>query len=162
MLSSVPELHGYIDKSQLTEDLGGTLDYCHTRWLCHRTVSLPSTHSPVDAGYGLWLAVIPGETLRIAFAFRCCLFQRHVHVKTQVFSPRMRRWSQWTLVIQRNNMSNKFGSGFLWAQRLKRKREKAQIVVDCSTHASLNKERDPEPRMTLADESLCKECLVCV
>eukprot|EP00071_Canis_lupus_P012540 XP_005634179.1 guanine nucleotide exchange factor DBS isoform X10 [Canis lupus familiaris] len=37
MLSSVPELHGYIDKSQLTEDLGGTLDYCHTRWLCHRT-----------------------------------------------------------------------------------------------------------------------------
>ncbi|XP_027943136.1 guanine nucleotide exchange factor DBS isoform X2 [Eumetopias jubatus] len=37
MLSSVPELHGYIDKSQLTEDLGGTLDYCHTRWLYHRT-----------------------------------------------------------------------------------------------------------------------------
>lgn len=39
MLSSVPELHSYIDKSQLTEDLGGTLDYCHSRWLCHRTVS---------------------------------------------------------------------------------------------------------------------------
>ncbi|KAK2495670.1 hypothetical protein MC885_014263, partial [Smutsia gigantea] len=37
MLSSVPELHGYIDKSQLTEDLGGTLDYCHPRWLCDRT-----------------------------------------------------------------------------------------------------------------------------
>ncbi|XP_049557227.1 guanine nucleotide exchange factor DBS isoform X6 [Orcinus orca] len=37
MLSSVPELHSYIDKSQLTEDLGGTLDYCHSRWLCHRT-----------------------------------------------------------------------------------------------------------------------------
>ncbi|XP_070096581.1 guanine nucleotide exchange factor DBS isoform X14 [Equus caballus] len=37
MLSSVPELHDYIDKSQLTEDLGGTLDYCHTKWLCHRT-----------------------------------------------------------------------------------------------------------------------------
>ncbi|KAM5288583.1 guanine nucleotide exchange factor DBS isoform 2-T2 [Ctenodactylus gundi] len=37
MLSSVPELHGYIDKSQLTEDLGGTLGYCHSRWLCHRT-----------------------------------------------------------------------------------------------------------------------------
>ncbi|XP_048193609.1 LOW QUALITY PROTEIN: guanine nucleotide exchange factor DBS-like [Perognathus longimembris pacificus] len=37
MLSSVPELHGYIDKSQLTEDLGGTLAYCHSRWLCHRT-----------------------------------------------------------------------------------------------------------------------------
>lgn len=39
MLSSVPELHSYIDKSQLTEDLGGTLDYCHSRWLCRRTVS---------------------------------------------------------------------------------------------------------------------------
>ncbi|XP_045018435.1 guanine nucleotide exchange factor DBS isoform X7 [Bubalus bubalis] len=37
MLSSVPELHGYIDKSQLTEDLGGTLAYCHSRWLRHRT-----------------------------------------------------------------------------------------------------------------------------
>uniref|UniRef100_A0A8C3WDF9 MCF.2 cell line derived transforming sequence like n=1 Tax=Catagonus wagneri TaxID=51154 RepID=A0A8C3WDF9_9CETA len=37
MLSSVPELQGYIDKSQLTEDLGGTLEYCHSRWLCHRT-----------------------------------------------------------------------------------------------------------------------------
>ncbi|XP_060039714.1 guanine nucleotide exchange factor DBS isoform X2 [Erinaceus europaeus] len=37
MLSSVPELHGYIDKSQLTEDLGGTLGYCHSRWLYHRT-----------------------------------------------------------------------------------------------------------------------------
>uniref|UniRef100_A0A2I3TX10 Guanine nucleotide exchange factor DBS n=1 Tax=Pan troglodytes TaxID=9598 RepID=A0A2I3TX10_PANTR len=37
MLSSVPDLHGYIDKSQLTEDLGGTLDYCHSRWLCQRT-----------------------------------------------------------------------------------------------------------------------------
>ncbi|KAB0403179.1 hypothetical protein E2I00_014996 [Balaenoptera physalus] len=40
MLSSVPELHSYIDKSQLTEDLGGTLDYCHSRWLCHRTQKL--------------------------------------------------------------------------------------------------------------------------
>uniref|UniRef100_A0A2I3HAX1 Guanine nucleotide exchange factor DBS n=1 Tax=Nomascus leucogenys TaxID=61853 RepID=A0A2I3HAX1_NOMLE len=37
MLSSIPDLHGYIDKSQLTEDLGGTLDYCHSRWLCQRT-----------------------------------------------------------------------------------------------------------------------------
>uniref|UniRef100_A0A2K5HJ98 Guanine nucleotide exchange factor DBS n=1 Tax=Colobus angolensis palliatus TaxID=336983 RepID=A0A2K5HJ98_COLAP len=36
MLSSVPDLHSYIDKSQLTEDLGGTLDYCHSRWLCQR------------------------------------------------------------------------------------------------------------------------------
>ena len=46
MLGSVPELHGYIDKSQLTEDLRGTLDYCHSRWLCHRTVSGPGAVSP--------------------------------------------------------------------------------------------------------------------
>lgn len=40
MLGSVSELQGYIDKTQLTEDLGGTLDYCHNRWLSLRTVSL--------------------------------------------------------------------------------------------------------------------------
>lgn len=51
MLSSVPELHDYIDKSQLTEDLGGTLDYCHTKWLCHRTVS------PVGTP-GCWLGAV--------------------------------------------------------------------------------------------------------
>ncbi|XP_048349052.1 guanine nucleotide exchange factor DBS isoform X6 [Sphaerodactylus townsendi] len=37
MLSSLTELNGYIDKAQLTEELGGTLDYCHNRWLSHRT-----------------------------------------------------------------------------------------------------------------------------
>uniref|UniRef100_A0A8C3E0K5 MCF.2 cell line derived transforming sequence like n=1 Tax=Corvus moneduloides TaxID=1196302 RepID=A0A8C3E0K5_CORMO len=37
MLGSVSELQGYIDKTQLTEDLGGTLDYCHSRWLSRRT-----------------------------------------------------------------------------------------------------------------------------
>eukprot|EP00076_Gallus_gallus_P014525 XP_015133330.1 guanine nucleotide exchange factor DBS isoform X2 [Gallus gallus] len=37
MLGSVSELQGYIDKTQLTEDLGGTLDYCHNRWLSLRT-----------------------------------------------------------------------------------------------------------------------------
>ncbi|XP_069493259.1 guanine nucleotide exchange factor DBS isoform X3 [Ambystoma mexicanum] len=37
MLSSATELQGYIERTQLTEDLGGTLDYCHTRWLSHRT-----------------------------------------------------------------------------------------------------------------------------
>lgn len=41
MLSSLTELNNYIDKAQLTEDLGGTLDYCHSRWLSHRTVSNP-------------------------------------------------------------------------------------------------------------------------
>ncbi|KAG8586608.1 hypothetical protein GDO81_005430 [Engystomops pustulosus] len=37
MLNSAAELQNYIDKSQLTEDLGGTLHYCHTNWLSHRT-----------------------------------------------------------------------------------------------------------------------------
>ncbi|XP_069826892.1 guanine nucleotide exchange factor DBS isoform X7 [Dendropsophus ebraccatus] len=37
MLNSAAELQNYIDKSQLTQDLGGTLDYCHKNWLLHRT-----------------------------------------------------------------------------------------------------------------------------
>ncbi|KAM9804426.1 guanine nucleotide exchange factor DBS [Neosynchiropus ocellatus] len=37
MLSSVTELHTYIDQSQLTQDLGGTQDYCHDKWISHRT-----------------------------------------------------------------------------------------------------------------------------
>nr|XP_031537933.1 probable guanine nucleotide exchange factor MCF2L2 isoform X6 [Vicugna pacos] len=37
MLNSISDLHGYIDKSQLTEDLGGTLEYRHSQWINHRT-----------------------------------------------------------------------------------------------------------------------------
>ncbi|XP_078265416.1 guanine nucleotide exchange factor DBS isoform X2 [Rhinoraja longicauda] len=37
MLNSISELHSYIDKTQLTEELGGTLEYCHTQWFCHQT-----------------------------------------------------------------------------------------------------------------------------
>ncbi|XP_067594279.1 probable guanine nucleotide exchange factor MCF2L2 isoform X4 [Pseudorca crassidens] len=37
MLNSVSDLHHYIDKSQLTEDLGGTLEYHHSQWINHRT-----------------------------------------------------------------------------------------------------------------------------
>ncbi|XP_062934356.1 probable guanine nucleotide exchange factor MCF2L2 isoform X2 [Cynocephalus volans] len=37
MLSSVSDLHGYIEKSQLTQELGGTLEYHHSRWINHRT-----------------------------------------------------------------------------------------------------------------------------
>ncbi|XP_063809200.1 guanine nucleotide exchange factor DBS isoform X3 [Pseudophryne corroboree] len=36
MLNSEAELQTYIDKTQLTQDLGGTLDYCHKNWLLHR------------------------------------------------------------------------------------------------------------------------------
>ncbi|XP_072554768.1 guanine nucleotide exchange factor DBS isoform X1 [Paramormyrops kingsleyae] len=37
MLSSVTELHTYIDRTQLTEELGGTQEYCHEKWISHRT-----------------------------------------------------------------------------------------------------------------------------
>ncbi|XP_041440175.1 guanine nucleotide exchange factor DBS isoform X2 [Xenopus laevis] len=37
MLNSATELHSYIDKTELTRDLGGTLDYCHKDWLSYRT-----------------------------------------------------------------------------------------------------------------------------
>lgn len=40
MLNSVSDLHGYIDKSQLTRELGGTLEYGHSQWIHHRTVSI--------------------------------------------------------------------------------------------------------------------------
>lgn len=59
MLSSVPELQGYIDKSQLTEDLGGTLDYCHSRWLCHRTVSPPGPPAITPLGDSCSQALFP-------------------------------------------------------------------------------------------------------
>ncbi|XP_036966577.1 guanine nucleotide exchange factor DBS isoform X8 [Acanthopagrus latus] len=37
MLSSVTELHTYIDRSQLTQELGGMQEYCHEKWISHRT-----------------------------------------------------------------------------------------------------------------------------
>ncbi|XP_028447597.1 guanine nucleotide exchange factor DBS isoform X2 [Perca flavescens] len=37
MLSSITELHSYIDRSQLTHELGGTQEYCHEKWISHRT-----------------------------------------------------------------------------------------------------------------------------
>uniref|UniRef100_A0AAY5EKW2 Mcf.2 cell line derived transforming sequence-like b n=1 Tax=Electrophorus electricus TaxID=8005 RepID=A0AAY5EKW2_ELEEL len=41
MLSSVTDLHSYIDRSQLTQELGGTLPYCHKTWISQRTVRAP-------------------------------------------------------------------------------------------------------------------------
>uniref|UniRef100_A0AAQ6ANK8 Mcf.2 cell line derived transforming sequence-like b n=1 Tax=Amphiprion ocellaris TaxID=80972 RepID=A0AAQ6ANK8_AMPOC len=37
MLSSITELHSYIDRSQLTQELGGTQEYHHEKWISHRT-----------------------------------------------------------------------------------------------------------------------------
>ena len=36
---TVQQLYAYIDPNQLTEDLGGTLMYSHSRWLHSRLVS---------------------------------------------------------------------------------------------------------------------------
>lgn len=38
MLSSITELHTYIDRTQLTQELGGTQEYCHEKWISHRIV----------------------------------------------------------------------------------------------------------------------------
>nr|XP_020443372.1 probable guanine nucleotide exchange factor MCF2L2 isoform X2 [Monopterus albus] len=37
MLNSLSDLHGYVDKGQLTQELGGCLEYCHSQWIHHRT-----------------------------------------------------------------------------------------------------------------------------
>ncbi|XP_056893362.1 guanine nucleotide exchange factor DBS isoform X12 [Takifugu flavidus] len=37
MLNSLSDLHGYVDKGQLTGELGGSLEYCHSQWIHHRT-----------------------------------------------------------------------------------------------------------------------------
>ncbi|CAL8292910.1 unnamed protein product [Arctogadus glacialis] len=37
MLSSVTELHAYIDPAQLTTELGGAREYDHQTWISHRT-----------------------------------------------------------------------------------------------------------------------------
>lgn len=46
MLSSVADLHSYIERSQLTHDLGGSQYYCHKTWISHRTVRT-NTHLEV-------------------------------------------------------------------------------------------------------------------
>lgn len=46
MLSSVADLHSYIERSQLTQELGGSQYYCHKTWISHRTVRT-NTHLKV-------------------------------------------------------------------------------------------------------------------
>jgi hypothetical protein len=48
MLSSVTELHSYIDQTQLTTELGGTQEYCHEQWISHRTVSAHTQIQPAN------------------------------------------------------------------------------------------------------------------
>uniref|UniRef100_A0A8C4EGC9 MCF.2 cell line derived transforming sequence-like 2 n=1 Tax=Dicentrarchus labrax TaxID=13489 RepID=A0A8C4EGC9_DICLA len=37
MLNSLSDLHSYVDKGELTRELGGSLEYCHSQWIHHRT-----------------------------------------------------------------------------------------------------------------------------
>ncbi|KAM9385408.1 guanine nucleotide exchange factor DBS [Pholidichthys leucotaenia] len=37
MLNSLSDLHGYVEKDQLTQEFGGSLAYCHNQWIHHRT-----------------------------------------------------------------------------------------------------------------------------
>ncbi|XP_037837071.1 guanine nucleotide exchange factor DBS isoform X4 [Kryptolebias marmoratus] len=37
MLNSLSDLHGYVEKNQLTRELGGSLEYSHSQWIHHRT-----------------------------------------------------------------------------------------------------------------------------
>ncbi|XP_052420624.1 guanine nucleotide exchange factor DBS isoform X3 [Carassius gibelio] len=37
MLSSLTDLHSHIERSQLTQELGGSQYYCHKTWISHRT-----------------------------------------------------------------------------------------------------------------------------
>lgn len=46
MLSSITELHSYIDRTQLTKELGGMQEYCHEMWIAHRTVC--TKYKPCD------------------------------------------------------------------------------------------------------------------
>jgi len=40
LLNNVDELHEHIDHTQLTPDLGGSLQYDHQQWIQHRAVSI--------------------------------------------------------------------------------------------------------------------------
>lgn len=45
VLSTVEELHEYIDPTQLTFELGGTLQYSHHDWIQQRIVRFPFIHN---------------------------------------------------------------------------------------------------------------------
>ncbi|XP_075859723.1 putative guanine nucleotide exchange factor MCF2L2 isoform X1 [Microcebus murinus] len=70
LLNSVSDLHGYIDKSQLTQELGGTLEYRHSQWINHRTavenfaLTLKATAQMLQTfGACLALTELPGGVL---------------------------------------------------------------------------------------------------
>lgn len=41
LLKTLSELHAYVDRSNLTEDYGGTVKYCHNSWFYFYKVSNP-------------------------------------------------------------------------------------------------------------------------
>jgi hypothetical protein len=51
ILNDVGSLYKYVDKTELTPCLGGTLNYDHQDWVQHRTVSCSSKAGYTKAGY---------------------------------------------------------------------------------------------------------------
>lgn len=48
--SCIEELHGYVNKSELTVDLEGTMPYSHSHWIQQRIVSFTVTFYKVFGG----------------------------------------------------------------------------------------------------------------
>ena len=53
MFETLPDLHTYIDPSQLTDDLGGSLQYDHKEWIQHRAVSHLRIYDPLFTHSGV-------------------------------------------------------------------------------------------------------------
>ncbi|KAL5006654.1 hypothetical protein ScPMuIL_015460 [Solemya velum] len=48
LLKTLSELHAYVDRSNLTEDYGGTVKYCHNSWFYFYKVISPVLHRAYD------------------------------------------------------------------------------------------------------------------
>lgn len=47
-LANIAELHEFIEKEQLTEQLGGNLPYCHHTWIQNRIVNMSNEFSDTE------------------------------------------------------------------------------------------------------------------
>lgn len=72
MLNSVSDLHGYIDKSQLTRELGGTLEYGHSQWIHHRTVSAAALLTHLHQSWDKCKATIKQQLFSSITAYGFC------------------------------------------------------------------------------------------
>uniref|UniRef100_A0A5F9DEM2 MCF.2 cell line derived transforming sequence-like 2 n=1 Tax=Oryctolagus cuniculus TaxID=9986 RepID=A0A5F9DEM2_RABIT len=102
MLNSISDLHSYIDRSQLTQELGGTLEYRHSQWISHRTVSTNlraifcthtarqySTSHVLTSNAGLWVFILqePLEKAQLLALVGDQFIQNH-HYAVDTIRPR--------------------------------------------------------------------------